>query len=115
MTCVVTIHDGKNAPTLSEKMNPEDEAILWIAWDDKLDEDETITSSNWLTPAGFTVEGESFNDPIECVEECTTFVKTTSVKLQTSNTDGKYLIENQIATTKRDSLRRSFYIIVGTV
>jgi len=102
-------HNGKQAPTLPEDMNPGDTDTFYVCWTDKLN-GATISGSTWTIPANFTEEGAATN--VSPTAGGTTFTDCNSIDLSTSETSGVYTITNNCTFSDARVIKRSFKITI---
>ena len=102
-------HTGTEPAELTEYMNPSDTDTFWMSWTDKLN-GETISTSTWILPAGFTEVADTTNGTV--TENGTTYNDANSVTLSTTLTKGKHLISNEITTSGSRKIRRGFNVTI---
>lgn len=102
-------HNGKQAPTLPEDMNPGDTDTFYMSWTDKLN-GATISVSAWTIPANFT-EVSAATD-ISVTARGTTYADCNSIDLSTTEASGTYTITNTCTFSDSRVIKRSFKITV---
>jgi len=109
-------HNGQAPAKLKQFMNPNDRDTFYEVWDEALeDTNETIVSSEWILPDGFTLISEQVD--ISITQKGTTYLHANSAIIEVDSdniTLGEYLFANEIVTETR-RLRRNTEVEVKEI
>jgi hypothetical protein len=97
----VVTNNGCLTPTFPSQLITGDEDFIWMSWD--LFDGETIVSSAWVLPTGFTSLSEATNQTVSD-EDGFTYTDANVIELTTTLTSGTHEIRNVIVTTDRGQL-----------
>ena len=98
-------------PFSSEKMNSDDHDWFYGCWQEKIVETQSIVSSVWEVPSGFTVESSVISKDV--IVDSITYNKCNGALISTTLSEGQYMIYNIVTTSGGRELKRGFKIELG--
>ena len=105
---MTTFHNGKTPPFLRDPLKPSNQEWFWVGWDDWLESTETILTSVWALPAGFTLVNSKVNETKE--EEGVNYPRSNAALISTTLSTGEHYISNTITTSENQNETRGFFI-----
>ena len=117
----MAVHTGKRPADLPDDMNPADESVFWVSWEEALN-GYSMDTSSWILPDGFTELSTVFNVVSDPDENGETYPNSNGIQISTSLENGTYYIGNQITYTNTNfnpsitvTLQRGFNLTIDNV
>lgn len=94
-----TIHDGQRTPFFRQGISINSIRIIWWSWEEYLDDDETISSIDWVLPASITALGQAQNQTVTDSKNVS-YPNSNALRFNAGLTAGTYQLVNTITTLR---------------
>jgi hypothetical protein len=92
------VHPGDSDPLLPDSIGVSDQREFWIGWEGELNTGETIASSVWVLPDGFTSVSEQTNQTVTDETTGLPVNNANGILLTVSAVPGSYSILNTMTS-----------------
>ena len=100
------IHDGQRTPFFQQGISINSIRIIWWSWEEYLDDDETISSIDWVIPASMTALGQAQNQTVTDSKNVS-YPNSNALRFNAGATAGTYQLVNTITTLRGASAGRT--------
>ena len=105
------VHSGKTPPFFVDPIRPNERKWYFGSWSRQLADTETINSSSWSVPAGFTIISEMVD--ISCQDDSNNGVivdKCNGLLIDSTLSSGEHYVSNTVTTSDGETLTIGFFI-----